>query len=318
MRNNDPLANVSGMLVFSRVVEEGSFSAAARKLGLSKASVSREISALEQRLGAQLLRRTTRRMSLTEVGDVFHERCQRVVEAAKEAESSVSQLQEAPRGAIRLAVPMSFGHLQIAPLLPRFLERYPNIRVDVDATDRIVDLIYERVDLSIRIGRPREQSYVQRKLCPIRLLMCASPEYLERRGPPRTPGDLSEHVCLNYADQMAVWRFSTGERIKTAGTLNVNNGDALRQAALVGHGIVYLPSFLVADDVRSGRLTPLLTRHTNLETNLLAVYPESRHISPKVRAMIDWLVEELGPEPEWDEALPVAGRDPSPEICVAP
>ncbi len=318
MRNNDPLANVSGMLVFSRVVEEGSFSAAARKLGLSKASVSREISALEQRLGAQLLRRTTRRMSLTEVGDVFHERCQRVVEAAKEAESSVSQLQEAPRGAIRLAVPMSFGHLQIAPLLPRFLERYPNIRVDVDATDRIVDLIYERVDLSIRIGRPREQSYVQRKLCPIRLLMCASPEYLERRGPPRTPDDLSEHVCLNYADQMAVWRFSTGERIKTAGTLNVNNGDALRQAALVGHGIVYLPSFLVADDVRSGRLTPLLTRHTNLETNLLAVYPESRHISPKVRAMIDWLVEEFGPEPEWDEALPVAGRDPSPEICVAP
>ena len=317
MRNNDPLANVSGMLVFSRVVEEGSFSAAARKLGLSKASVSREISALEQRLGAQLLRRTTRRMSLTEVGDVFHERCQRVVEAAKEAESSVSQLQEAPRGAIRLAVPMSFGHLQIAPRLPRFLERYPNIRVDVDATDRIVDLVYERVDLSIRIGRPREQSYVQRKLCPIRLLMCASPEYLERRGPPQTPDDLSGHVCLNYSGQAAAWRFSTGERIKAAGPLTVNNGDALRQAALVGHGIVYLPSFLVADDVRSGRLTPLLTRHTNLETNLLAVYPESRHISPKVRAMIDWLVEELGPEPEWDEALPVAGRDPSPEIGVA-
>lgn len=317
MSNNDSLANVSGMLVFSRVVEEGSFSAAARKLGLSKASVSREISALEQRLGAQLLRRTTRRMSLTEVGDVFHERCQRVIEAAKEAEFSVSQLQEAPRGAIRLAVPMSFGHLQIAPRLPRFLERYPNIRVDVDATDRIVDLVYERVDLSIRIGRPREQSYVQRKLCPIRLLMCASTEYLERRGLPRTPDDLSEHVCLGYTGRTAAWRFSTGERIKTAGSLNVNNGDALRQAALVGHGIVYLPSFLVADDVRSGRLTPLLTRHTNLETNLLAVYPESRHISPKVRAMIDWLVEELGPEPEWDEGLPVADRDPSPEILVA-
>ncbi|MEE8165899.1 MAG: LysR family transcriptional regulator, partial [Myxococcota bacterium] len=256
MRNNDPLANVSGMLVFSRVVEEGSFSAAARKLGLSKASVSREISALEQRLGAQLLRRTTRRMSLTEVGDVFHERCQRVVEAAKDAEFSVSQLQDAPRGAIRLAVPTSFGHLQITPRLPRFLERYPNIRVDVDATDRIVDLVYERVDLSIRIGRPREQSYVQRKLCPIRFLMCASPEYLERRGLPRTPEDLSEHVCLSYTGRTAVWRFSTGERIKTAGTLNVNNIDALRQAALVGHGIVYLLSFLGADDVRSGRLTP--------------------------------------------------------------
>jgi len=317
MRNNDPLPSVSGMLVFSRIVEEGSFSAAARKLGLSKASVSREISALEQRLGAQLLRRTTRRMSLTEAGEVFHERCQRVVEAAKEAESSVSQLQEAPRGVIRLAVPMSFGHLQIAPRLPRFLARHPNIRVDVDATDRIVDLVYERVDLSVRIGRPREQSYVQRKLCPIRLLICASAEYLERRGVPRTPEDLSEHVCLGYTGRTGIWRFSTGERIQTVSSLNINNGDALRQAALAGHGIAYLPSFLMADDVRSGRLIPLLTPHTRHETNLLAVYPESRHVSPKVRAMIDWLVEELGPEPEWDDGLPVAGRDPSPEISVA-
>ena len=312
------MPNVSGMLVFARVVEEGSFSAAARKLGLSKASVSREISALEQRFGAQLLRRSTRRMSLTEVGEVFHERCQRVVEAAKEAESSVSQMQEAPRGAIRLAVPMSFGHLQLAPRLPRFLERYPNIQVDIDATDRIVDLVYERVDLSVRIGRPRELSYVRRKLCPIRLLMCASPEYLERHGTPRIPEDLSEHVCLGYTGRTATWLFSTGERIKTASPLNVNNGDALRQAALVGYGIVYLPSFLLADDVRSGRLTPLLTRHTQHETNLLAVYPASRHVSPKVRAMIDWLVEELGPEPEWDEGLPVAGRDPDSDISTAP
>lgn len=317
MRNNDRLPNVSGMLVFARVVEEGSFSAAARKLGLSKASVSREISALEQQFGAQLLRRTTRRMSLTEVGEVFHERCQRVVEAAKEAESSVSQLQEAPRGAIRLAVPMSFGHLQLAPRLPRFLERYPNIHVDIDATDRIVDLVYERVDLSVRIGRPRELSYVRRKLCPIRLLMCASPEYLERHGVPRIPEDLSEHVCVGYTGRMATWLFSTGERIKTASPLTVNNGDALRQAALVGLGIVYLPSFLLADDVRAGRLTPLLTQHTRHETNLLAVYPASRHVPPKVRAMIDWLVEELGPEPEWDQGLPIAGRDPDPEIILS-
>jgi len=316
MRNNEPLPNLSGMLVFARVVEEGSFSAAARKLGLSKASVSREISALEQRLSAQLLRRTTRRMSLTEVGEVFHERCQRVIEAAKEAESSVSELQEAPHGGIRLAVPMSFGHLQIAPRLPRFLQRYPNVRVDVDATDRIVDLVYERVDLSVRIGRPREQSYVRRKLCPIRLLMCASPDYIERCGAPGIPEDLSEHLCLGYTGRTATWLFSTGERIKTSTNLNVNNGDALRQAALVGHGIVYLPSFLVADDVRAGRLIPLLTRHTQHETNLLAVYPASRHVSPKVRAMIDWLVEELGPEPEWDEGLPVAGREPDPNIAI--
>ncbi len=302
------------MLVFSRVVEEGNFSAAARKLGLSKASVSREISALEQRLGAQLLRRTTRRMSLTEAGEVFHERCQRVVEAAQDAEFSVSQLQQAPRGAIRLAVPMSFGHLQIAPRLPRFLARYPNIQLDVDATDRIVDLVHERVDLSIRIGRPREQSYVQRRLCAIRFLMCGSPEYLSLRGVPRTPDELSEHVCLNYTGRSPTWQFSNGKRVSTSGSLNINNGDALRQAALVGHGLVYLPSFLVSDDLRSRRLLPVLTQHTTLETNLLAVYPGSRHVPPKVRAMIDWLAEELGPEPEWDAGLPVAGREPSPAI----
>jgi DNA-binding transcriptional LysR family regulator len=317
MRNNDRLPNVSGMLVFARVVEEGSFSAAARKLGVSKASVSREISALEQRFGAQLLRRSTRRMSLTEVGEVFHERCLRVVEAANDAESSVSQLQEAPRGAIRLAVPMSFGHLQLAPRLPRFLERYPNIQLEIDATDRIVDLVHERVDLSLRIGRPRELSYVRRKLCPIRLLMCASPEYLERHGTPRIPEDLSEHVCVSYTSRMATWLFSTGERIKTTSPLNVNNGDALRRAALAGLGIAYLPSFLLADDVREGRLTPLLTEHTRHETNLLAVYPASRHVPPKVRAMIDWLAEELGPEPEWDQGLPIAGRDPDPEIILS-
>jgi DNA-binding transcriptional LysR family regulator len=317
MRNNDRLPNVSGMLVFARVVEEGSFSAAARKLGVSKASVSREISALEQRFGAQLLRRSTRRMSLTEVGEVFHERCLRVVEAANDAESSVSQLQEAPRGAIRLAVPMSFGHLQLAPRLPRFLERYPNIQLEIDATDRIVDLVHERVDLSLRIGRPRELSYVRRKLCPIRLLMCASPEYLERHGTPRIPEDLSEHVCVSYTSRMATWLFSTGERIKTTSPLNVNNGDALRRAALAGLGIAYLPSFLLADDVREGRLTPLLTEHTRHETNLLAVYPASRHVPPKVRAMIDWLAEELGPEPEWDQGLPITGRDPDPEIILS-
>jgi len=305
------------MLVFARVVEEGSFSAAARKLGLSKASVSREISNLEQRLGAQLLRRTTRRMSLTEAGEVFQERCQRVVEAAKDAEFSVSELQDTPRGVIRLAAPMSFGHLELAPRLPRFLERHPHIRVDVDATDRVVDLVYERVDLSVRIGRPRQQNYVRRKLCPIRVLICASPGYLERRGIPRTPEDLADHVCLGYTGRTATWRFSTGERVQTTSSLNINNGDALRQAALVGHGIVYLPTFLLAEDIRAGRLVPVLTRHTQHETNLLALYPESRHVSSKVRAMIDWLAEELGPEPAWDEGLPVAGRDPDPAIVIA-
>ena len=309
MSNTDFLRNASGMLIFSQVVEEGSFSAAARRLGISKASVSREISALERRLGAQLLRRTTRQMSLTEVGDVFHERCKRVLEEAEAAELSVSRLQAAPRGAIRMAAPMSFGHLELAPRLPRFLARYPNVQVDMDVTDRVIDLVHEKMDLSVRIRRPREGSYVLRKLCPIRALLCASPEYLEAHGAPSEPSDLREHNCLGYHGPSEAWPFSSGESIETRGSLYADNGDALRQAALAGLGLVYLPTFVVGDDLRAGRLRALLTQRTQAKTSLYAVYPESRHISPKVRAILDWLVEELGPEPDWDAGLPVAGRE---------
>ena len=316
MSNTESLRNMSGMLIFSQVVQEGSFSAAARRLGISKASVSREISSLERRLGAQLLRRTTRQMSLTEVGDVFHERCKRVLEAAEAAELCVSQLQAAPRGAIRVAVPMSFGHLQIAPRLPQFLTRYPNVTVDMDATDRVVDLVHEKMDLAVRIRRPREGSYVLRKLCPIRALLCASPAYLEAHGAPHQPSDVSEHDCLCYHGPTETWPFSTGEIIEARGSLCADNGDALRRAALAGLGLVYLPTFVVGDDVRAGRLVALLTRHTHVQSSAYAIYPESRHISPKVRAMLDWLVEELGPEPDWDADLPVGGRDPSGEVSV--
>ena len=309
MSNTDFLRNASGMLIFSQVVEEGSFSAAARRLGISKASVSREVSALERRLGAQLLRRTTRQMSLTEVGDVFHERCKRVLEEAEAAELSVSRLQAAPRGAIRMAAPMSFGHLQLAFRLPRFLARYPSVQVDMDVTDRVIDLVHEKMDLSVRIRRPREGNYVIRKLCPIRFLLCASPAYLEARGAPSEPGDLRDHNCLSYHGPKETWPFSTGEFIEARGSFSVDNGDALRQAALAGLGLVYLPTFVVGDDLRAGGLRALLTDCTRVQTSLYAVYPESRHISPKVRAMLDWLVEELGPEPDWDADLPVAGRD---------
>lgn len=304
MGNSDPLLNISGMLVFSQVVEEGSFSAAAQKLGLSKASVSREVAALERRLGAQLLRRTTRRMSLTEVGEVFLGRCRRVVEEAEAAELSVSRLQAAPRGEIRIAVPMSFGHLQLAPRLGRFLALYPNVHVDLDLTDRRIDLVREKFDLSVRIGRPREQTYVLRRLCPLRALVCATPAYLEANGTPAIPSDLESHNCLGYASPPEVWNFVGGKPVRTSGSLNADNGDALRQAALADLGVVYLPTFLIGDDLRAGRLVPLLVEFSDNVTDVFAVYPESRHLSPKVRAMIDWLVEELGPEPDWERDLP--------------
>ncbi|MAG30716.1 MAG: LysR family transcriptional regulator [Deltaproteobacteria bacterium] len=302
------MSNISGMLVFSRVVEAGSFTAAAKLLGLSKASVSREISTLEERLGAQLLRRTTRRMSLTEIGEVFYEHCQRVVDEAEAAELSISRLRATPRGVIRLAAPMSFGHLQLAPRLHRFIARYPEVRVELDLTDRAIDLVHERIDLSLRIGRPRNQSYVLRRLCPIRVLVVGANRYLDHAGQPAHPADLLEHNCLGYHGPTEPWAFVGGQRISTSGTFCADNGDALRHAALAGIGLGYLPTFLIGEDVRSGELVPVLNDAVHPGSGLFTVYPESRHLSPKVRAMIDWLLTEFEPEPVWDRGLPVEGR----------
>jgi DNA-binding transcriptional LysR family regulator len=299
------------MIVFVRVVEEGSFSGAARKLGLSKASISRQVGALEAHLGSQLLRRTTRRMSLTEEGNLFFEHCRRVLEAAEDAERSIHELQAEPHGLLRIAVPMSFGFLQLAPRIHRFLERHAKVKVEIEATDRVIDLVHERFDLSIRIRRPRERSYVMRRICPIRGLLCASPDYLARHDPPQRPEDVLDHECLIYHGPSETWKFGTGETFEISGRLAFDNGDGLRQAVLSGLGLATLPTFLIGDDIRAGRLVPLLLDHTHPGLSLYAVYPESRHLSPKVRAMIDWLVEELGPEPQWDRDLPVAGRSPA-------
>ncbi len=311
------IANVAGMLVFSCVVEEGSFTAAARRLDVSKASVSREISGLETRLGAQLLHRTTRTMSLTEVGQIFYAHCQRVVEEAEEAELSISALNAEPAGVIRVATAMSFGHMEVAPRLHRFLAQHPQIRLEFELTDRRIDLIHERIDLSIRIGRPRNQNYVLRELCPIRGLLVAAPSYLDHAEPIETAEDLTRHNCLGYRGPSETWNFRNGQRIETEGTLYADNGDALRHAAVAGLGLVYLPSFLVANDVKHGRLVPVLADIATHGTSLYAVYPGSRHISPKVRAMIDWLVEEFRGEPEWDKGLPSEGLARSPRYLAS-
>ncbi|HKK52127.1 MAG TPA: substrate binding domain-containing protein, partial [Myxococcota bacterium] len=184
----------------------------------------------------------------------------------------------------------------------------PGLQLEIEATDRVIDLIHERIDLSIRIGRPRESSAVMRRLCPIRLLLCATPDYLARHEAPTRPEHLIDHECLAYDGSTEAWRFSTGETIEVNGRLRYDNRDALRRAALDHLGLVYLPTFVVGDDVRAGRLVPLLLEQTHPGTSAFAVYPASRHLSPKVRAMIDWLVEELGPEPDWDHELPVPGR----------
>jgi len=301
MGTDDPRRNAAAMLVFAEVVATGSFSQAARRLGLSKASVSREVARLERRLGAQLLRRTTRSMSLTEIGETFYAGCQRVAEEAEQAERSVSELQAEPRGEIRLVTSVSLGQLQIAPRLPALLARYPKLRVRMDLTDRIVDLVSEKFDLAIRItGRLSDATLVQRRLCPIRFVVCASPAYLARHGTPRDPDDLFQHNCLGMGASPWHLLLSREWATKLRGDLFVDNGDALRRIALLGHGIVFLPTYLVGEDLGSGRLVRILADALGLEASAFALYPQSRHASPKVRALIDHLAKELGPEPEWD------------------
>ena len=293
--------NASAMLVFAEVVATGSFTGAARRLGLSKASVSREVARLERQLGAQLLRRTTRSMSLTEIGETFYAGCQRVAEEAEQAERSVGELQAEPRGEVRLAASISFGQFQLAPRIPAFLARYPKVRLRMDLTDRMVDLVSEKVDVAIRItGRLADATLVQRRLCPIRFVVCAAPRYLKRQGTPREPGDLEHHNCLGLGASPWHLMLSRQRAARLRADLYLDNGDAVRRVAVLGHGIACLPTYLVGDDLGRGRLVRILPDQLLLEASAFAVYPQNRHVSPKVRALIDYLAKELGPEPAWD------------------
>ena len=311
MGTDDPRRSAAAMLVFAEVVATGSFTEAARRLGLSKASVSREVAGLERRLGAQLLRRTTRSMSLTEIGEAFHAGCQRVADEAEHAVRSVNELQAEPRGEIRFSASVSFGQIQIAPRLPAFLARHPNVRLRMQLADPMVDLVGGKFDLAIRItGRLEDATLVQRRLCPIRFIVCAAPAYLKRNGMPRDPRELERHNCLGV--EASQWRLilPRGRAVRLRGNLHIDNGQALRLVALLGHGIVCLPTFLVGDDLLAGRLVRILPDALSLEPWAYAIYPQSRHLSPKVRALIDYLAETLGPEPEWDrfDAAPAARR----------
>lgn len=293
---------------FVRVAETGSFSEAARRLGLSKSMVSRQVSSLEAELGVRLLHRTTRSLSPTEAGRAYLERCQRILADLDEANQLVSRLQAVPRGRLRVSAPLSFGISHLSAALPGFLERYPEIELEMNMTDRHVDLVEEGWDVAVRIGRLADSSLIQRRLAPIRRLAAASPAYLERRGKPLVPQDLEGHDCLTHGGAVvAEWRFVSPEgqalQVGVHGRFLADNGDVLRDMAVAGLGVVMLPSFFLGDDIRAGRLVPLLERFIPLDVSLNAVYPHGRHLSPKVRAFVDYLAETFGPEPYWDRGI---------------
>jgi len=296
------------MTAFVRVAETGSFSEAARRLRSSKSVVSRQIAALETDLGVRLLHRSTRALTLTEAGRGYFDQVVRILGEIDEANRSVSHLQAAPRGRLRVNAPMSFGIRHLAPAIPAFLARCPEVEIDMTLNDRFVDLVDEGFDMAVRIGHLIDSSLVARKLAPLRRVVCASPAYLAARGVPATPDEIAGHDCLCYSN-MSIgdeWKFTTPDgrpwSVEVKGRLRVNNGDALRIAALEGLGLACLPSFIVGADLRTGTLVPVLDGAVHQIGGVFAVYPHTRHLSPKVRAFIDYLAERFGPEPSWDRA----------------
>jgi len=300
------MENLTDIAVFVQVVESGSFTAASDRLGLSRSVVSKYITRLEDRLGVRLMNRTTRRLSLTEAGQTFFTGSQRGLQEIETAETEVSRLQETPRGKLRLNAPMSFGILHIAPALPDFLRRYPDLSVDMSLDDRQVDLVEEGFDLAIRIAELPDSSLVARRLGPCRHVVCASPNYLELYGSPRTPDDLRKHNAITYRYQASPgeWRLLSSEKhfvsIPVTGSIQMNNSLAIREAVLCGAGITLIPTFLVGDDLKAGRLYEVLPEYRAQEISIYAVYPERRHLSPKVRAFVEFMKERLSDPPYWD------------------
>lgn len=291
---------------FVQVAETGSFSEAARRLRASKSVISRQVATLEAELGARLFHRTTRSLKLTEAGQGYFGRVGQILADLEEANLAVTQLQSAPRGKLRINAPMSFGFLHLAAALPDFMARYPEVELDVSMTDRFVDLVDEGFDLAVRIAALQDSSLIARRLAPIRLAVCASPDYLKAHGTPQTPQDLRAHHCIINSNLASAheWKFVSEDgkplTVKVESKIAINNGDAMRLAALGGLGLTILPTFIVGRDLQAGTLVSVLSAYVPQRLGLHVVYPHARHLSPKVRAFVDFLAERFGPRPYWD------------------
>jgi len=291
------------MAAFVRAVEHGGFSAAARDLGLTPSAVSKLVTRLEARLGVRLLNRTTRRIALTPEGEAFFHRSQRILSDIEEAENEAASFRARPRGMLRMNVGTAFGMHQLAPALPEFLARYPEMQVELAVTDRIVDLIEEGADLGIRTGTLADSSLVARRICDLERVICATPGYLRAHGTPAHPDDLRSHNCLRLAGLPALWRwpFDTREGVRlveVTGNATASDAETLLRLALAGVGIVRIVDAVAGEALADGRLVPVLAKSHHVEpVPMHAVYPQGRHRSPKVAAMVDFLVERFAHAP---------------------
>lgn len=301
------MENLNSIRVFVRVAETRSFVQAANRLGLTSSAVSKAITRLENEMGVRLFHRTTRSVGLTDDGSRFFEHCQQILGEIENAETLLHRATDGPHGRLRLHMTVGFGSRIIMPAMREFIERYPGLTVNAELSDRNADMAYEGIDAAVQIGDPADSRLIARKLCNLRFVAVASPDYLARRGEPCTPDDLDRHDCLAYAythtGRYREWPFKKDGHAYTKtvhGKLNVNNAEALVNAAASGLGIAMVSKFLAADALRAGKLRCILEGYTTPGPQVSVIYLPSRILSPKVRAFVDFLKELIPGEPEWD------------------
>jgi DNA-binding transcriptional LysR family regulator len=313
------MGQLEEMRNFVRVVEAGSISKAAEQLGVAKSGVSRRLVELETRLGMRLLNRTTRRSSLTEAGKAFFEGAVKLIGDVEELNARTADSDASLEGTLRLAAPLSFGLCHLSPAIDVFMREHPELKFNIDFSDRQIDLVEQGVDLAIRIADLEDSSLQARRICPVRMLFCASPAYLAQHGMPGEPSDLEHHQVLQYdvgGGSLLRLIDSKGKEqaVRTRPRMVANNGDFLRDLAVSGHGIILTPSFIAWQAIAAGGLVPVLPKYRTPQHSAYAVYPPTRYLSQRVRSFIDFLVERFGENPYWDQfaAAPSAAISESP------
>jgi DNA-binding transcriptional LysR family regulator len=297
---------LQAMNALVKVVASGSYAEAARRLGVTRSAVSKAVMELEQSLGARLLDRTTRRVTPTEAGLAYYERCVAILAQIEETEAQVSRLHDEPKGVLRINAPMSFGTLYLGTAIADFMDRYTELKVELTLTDRFIDPLEEGVDVTVRIGALSDSSLITRRIAPARVLLVASPGYLARHGEPQTLSDLAHHKCLSYGHTTSMQRWQLIENGQTVSVpigacLSSNNGDVLRDAAVKGIGIARLPTFIVGQDLESGRLKTVLPDNRPPDGAIHALYAPNRYLAAKTRVFIDFLVERFSSNPPWSK-----------------
>lgn len=299
LQGNSLIEDLKRMAIFAYVVEAQSFSGAAKKLGIAKSAVSKHVSVLEEHIGVRLLNRTTRGISLTDVGEQYYAHCTRIIEASEEADELVSPLHDKPQGTLRIATPITIGEKYIAPLLNAFLQQHQTLKAELLLDDNIVDLVQENIDVAIRIGWLNDSNLKARKLRDAKLYLCASPEYIKRIGEPKTLDDLKKHEWIIFTllpaqNHCTFKKRNESKTIQINGRIKTNNGSAVRKLALEGTGIATLSDITVSQDIKQGKLVHLLPEYEISSAGVYAVYKEQRYLQAKTRQFIDYLVKNMG------------------------